>query len=80
MIRVEGMTLEQFNKIIDEMRCIYNFKDSDAYIGNLRDELTNSPQRVEIITTDKQTGITIAMAKGVDYEYQAKSKTLQKAL
>ena len=69
MIRVEGMTLEQFNKIIDEMRGIYNFKDSDAYIGNLRDELTSSPRRVEIITTDKQKGITIAMAKGVNDEY-----------
>ena len=69
MIRVEGMTLEQFNKIIDEMRGIYNFKDSDAYISNLRDELTNSPRRVEIITTDNKTGITIAMAKGVNNEY-----------
>ena len=69
MIRVEGMTLEQFNKVIDEMRGIYNFNDSEAYIGNLHDDLTNAPRRVEIITTDKQTGITIAMAKGVDYEY-----------
>lgn len=69
MNRANGMTLEQFYKVIGEMKEIYHFNDSEAYIGNLHDELTNEPRRVEIITTDKQTGITIAMAKGVDYEY-----------
>lgn len=69
MIRAQGMTVEQFFKVIGEMKGIYNFNDSEAYIGNLRDELTNEPRRVEIITTDNKTGITIAMAKGVNNEY-----------
>lgn len=69
MIRPQGMTVEQFLKVIDEMKEIYTFDDSEAYIGNLKDELTNEPRRVEIITTDKRTGITIAMAKGVNNEY-----------
>lgn len=65
MIRMQGMTVDQFLKVIDEMKGIYNFNDSEAYIGNLRDEVTNEPTRVEIMTTDKTTGIRIVMAKGV---------------
>ena len=63
-----GMSLSQFNKTIEEMRSIYPFEDNKTVLGNLKDMLSDSQRRVEIITKDEETGITIVMQKGVDNE------------
>lgn len=68
MNNVIGMSLAQFNKAIEEMRSIYPFEDDKAVLGNLKDMLSDSQRRVEIITRDEDTGITIVMQKEVDNE------------
>lgn len=68
MNNVCGMSLRQFNKTIEEMRSIYPFRDDKTMLGELRDMSSNSHRRVEIITRDEDTGITIVMQKGVDDE------------
>lgn len=65
MNNIKGMSVKQLNTILDEMRTIYPFKDEDAYLGNLRDIITEQPRQVEIYTKDEQTGISIILAKGV---------------
>lgn len=66
MNNMEGMTLEQVNHVLNEMRSIYEFNASKTYFGNLHDNLTLTQRRVEIITTDENTGVTIVMSKGIE--------------
>lgn len=68
MNRVYGMTLKQFDDVIQEMKSIYPFEDDKAYIGNLHEMSTDMPSQVEIHTKDEKTGIKIVMLKGVDLE------------
>lgn len=68
MNRVTGMTIAQFNEVVEEMRGIYPFKDENAYLGDLHDHLTNEQRQVELCTRDEDTGIVITMTKGVKYD------------
>lgn len=65
MNNVCGMSIADFNNVIEEMRNIYSFKNEKAYISNLQDSVTHSQRRVEIITSDEKSGIQIVMSKGV---------------
>lgn len=47
---VRGMSIAQFNTVISDMRGIYPFEDDKTYISTLRDSISNSQRRVEIIT------------------------------
>ena len=64
---VRGMTITEFNEVLDEMRTVYSFQDDKTYLGNLRDLPSNSIRNVEVITTDERTGIQIVMSKGVNH-------------
>lgn len=66
MNNVQGMSLSDFNAVIEEMRGIYPFKNDKTYLGNLRDLPSDSFRNIEIITTDEKTGIQIVMSKGVN--------------
>lgn len=67
MNNVIGMSLAQFNKTIEEMRSIYPFRDDKTVLGQLKDAYLDSQRRVEIMTKDEDTGVTIIMSKGIDY-------------
>ena len=67
MNEVRGMSLSQFNQVIDDMRTIYPFDEKETYLSDLRDNISNSLRKVEIITKDKKTGVDILMSKAVDY-------------
>ena len=72
MNNITGMSISEFNKIIEEMKSIYPFQDNKAFLGNLHDMLTNGPNQVEVITNDEKTGIRIVMAKKATREnYEA---------
>lgn len=66
MNNVRGMTLKQFNDVLDEMHTIYPFELDKTRLGELHDLNMDAHRRVEIITEDEKTGITIVMAKGVE--------------
>ena len=66
MNNVRGMTLAQFNSVLDEMHSIYPFELDRTRIGELHDLKMDAQRQVEIVTEDEKTGITIVMAKGVD--------------
>ena len=65
MTRVRGMTLKQFNDVLEEMRTIYPYNPETTRLGDLMDMCTDSLRQVEIITTDEATGIQIVLSKGV---------------
>ena len=65
MNNVRGMTITEFNEVLDEMRTVYAFDENETYLSDLSDLLTNSQRRVEIVTQDKETGIQIVMSKAV---------------
>lgn len=66
MTRVRGMTLKQFNDVLEEMRTIYPYNPETTRLGDLTDMLYNDNLRqVEIITTDEATGVQIVLSKGV---------------
>lgn len=67
MNKIYGMSIKQFNDVLEEMRQIYKFDDNETYIGELRDSITNHQNNVEIITKDPATGIQIIMSKGVNH-------------
>lgn len=65
MTRVRGMTLKQFNDVLEEMRTIYPYNPETTRLGDLMDMCTDSLRQVEIITTDEATGVQIVLSKGV---------------
>lgn len=67
MNRVRGMTLKQFNEVVEDMRSVYKFKNENAILNNLIDLRTGANMEVEIHTVDEKTGVFITMQKGVSY-------------
>ena len=57
-------TVKQFKDMLEEMRAIYDYDDSETILST-HNILTLGHDRLEIETVDKETGITIVMAKGV---------------
>ena len=66
MNRVRGMTIEQFNNTLDEMRTVYAFKDDTTTLDEFTDLLTRSNRQVCVHTVDMETGVEVVLCKGVD--------------
>ena len=59
-----GMTVEEFQLILNEMRTVYPFKDEETIFGTCYDPREErGTSRVEICTKDQDTGIYITMRK-----------------
>lgn len=65
MNNVRGMTIKEFNDVLNTMHGIYPFKPETTYLGDFKDVIFDSLRQVEIVTTDEETGIKIIMAKSV---------------
>ena len=69
MTRLGGMKLSEFNGIVEQMKSIYPFKDDDAMIVSVQGmEIGETPCRLEVLTKDENTGVTIVMSKNVEIE------------
>lgn len=68
MTITRGMTIQQFNDIIADMKKVYPFKDDEARLGNMIDLKSLDIHNVEVHTEDKKTGVFIVMQKGVDLD------------
>ena len=66
MNNVKGMTIKEFNDVLNTMHGIYPFKPETTYLGDFKDVIFDSLRQVEIVTTDEETGIKIIMAKSVE--------------
>ena len=66
MTNVRGMTIKEFNDVLNEMHVIYPFKPETTHLGDFKDVMFDSLRQVEIVTTDEETGIKIIMAKSVE--------------
>lgn len=60
------MTIKQLNDVLGVMHTIYPFKPEITHVRSLVDFRTETLGRVEIATTDVETGVYIVMEKGVD--------------
>lgn len=65
MIQARGMTVKEFNDALNDMHKIYPFKPENTRLGDLRDVYTDAIRKVEIMTTDEETGVDIIMAKAI---------------
>ena len=68
MIKVRGMTIKEFNDVLDEMHGVYPFKPETTRICDLNDPRFNVPRHVEIYTVDEKTGVDIVLSKDVPYK------------
>ena len=64
---VRGMTIKQFNEILNDMRSIYPFRDEFTSLDEFTDLRTGSNRQVCIHTIDDKTGVEIVLCKGVDF-------------
>lgn len=65
---MRGMSLAHMKEVLAEMRSVYKYDDERTYLGELRDLNCNSQRRVEIMTVDEKTDITVVMSKRVKLE------------
>jgi hypothetical protein len=75
MNRVRGMTIKQFNEILNDMRQIYNFRDEFTSLDEFQDLRTGSNRQVCIHTIDDKTGVEIVLCKGADWTPVPKERT-----
>lgn len=66
MTITRGMTIQQFNDIIADMKKVYPFKDDEARLGSMLEMKSLEINHVEVHTEDKATGVYIVMQKGAD--------------
>lgn len=64
---MRGMTIKQFNEILDVMRSIYPFEDELTSLDEFTDLRTGSNRQVCIHTVDDKTGVEIVLCKGADF-------------
>lgn len=57
-------TVKQLKDMLEEMKTIYDYDDSETILSTYN-ILTLGHDQLEIRTIDKETGVTIVMAKGV---------------
>ena len=65
---MRGMSLTQMKEVLDEMRSVYKYDETRTYLGDLRDLNSCSQRRVEIMTVDEKTDVTVVMSKKVKPE------------
>lgn len=65
---MRGMSLAHMKEVLAEMRSVYKYDDERTYLGELRDLNCNSQRRVEIMTVDEKTDVTVVMSKRVKLE------------
>lgn len=63
---MNGLTVEEFFTILEEMRGIYPYKNDKTHVVNRLDCVTNEYRMVELVTVDEKTGVTIRMSKKGD--------------
>lgn len=66
MNNVRGMTIKEFNDVLNVMHTIYPFKPETTHLGDFRDVQFDALRQVEIVTTDEETGVNIIMTKSVE--------------
>ena len=62
-----GGTVKQFKDVLEEMKKVYPYDDEKTRLSTI-DVYRNVPCSVEIITTDKATGVEIIMQKSITVE------------
>lgn len=68
MNRVRGMTIKQFNEILNELRSVYNFKDELTRLDDFSEPETRYNRKVSIYTVDEKTGVEVHLSKGAEID------------
>lgn len=68
MTRLRGMTLSQFNGLVEDMRKVYPFKDEQAKIIDTHDLMTDCNCMLELFAHDEDTGVDVRLSKGLNYD------------
>lgn len=65
MTRLKGMTIAQFNGLVEDMRKVYKFKDEQAKIIDTHDLYTDTNTLLEIYAHDEKNDVDVRLSKGL---------------
>lgn len=68
MTNLRGMTIEQFNNTIEEMREVYPFKNSETKIVNTIHEPLCCHRQLEIYTINEDHDVKVILMKEVEID------------
>lgn len=68
MTKLKGMTLAQFNGIVEDMRNVYAFKDEQAKIIDTHDLYTDSNTLLELYVHDEKNDVDVRLSKGLNFD------------
>lgn len=66
MTRLKGMTISQFNGLVEDMRKVYPFEDDKTTIVDTRDECWDAHMRLDIRTYNEEHDVHVRLSKGID--------------
>lgn len=66
MTRLRGMTIAQFNGLVEDMRKVYKFKDEQAKIIDTHDLMTDANTLLEIYAHDEKNDVDVRLSKGLN--------------
>ena len=65
-MNLRGMTLKEFNDVLNDMHKVYPFENDKTRICDVYNPRNASFNQVEIRTQDEETGVWITMSKEVE--------------
>lgn len=74
MTHLTGMTLTQFNSLVEDMRKVYPFTDDQTRITNTRDMASGCNCVLELFTHDEENDVCVWLSKGIDYRFLEKAE------
>lgn len=69
MTHLRGMTLEQFNGLVEDMRKVYKFKDDKAKIIDTHDLAADANTLLELYVHDEANDVDVRLSKGININY-----------
>ena len=66
MTHLRGMTLEQFNGLVEDMRKVYKFKDDKTKIIDTHDLATDANTLLELYVHDDANDVDVRLSKGIN--------------
>ena len=66
MTNLRGMTIAQFNGLVEDMRKCYPFTDDQAKIIDTHDLCTDTNTLLEVYAHDKKNNVDVRLSKGIN--------------
>lgn len=68
MTRLRGMSLTDFNNIVETMRKVYPFKDDEAIIVDTHEMDSDTHAQLDLFVYNKEHDVKIRLNKGMNFD------------